>query len=98
METVSEPIKVTILSQEYQFACQPEEREALREAAAFLDERMLSIKGEGRLMALERIAVMTALNLSDELLKLQKHETHRKKNVDNRIKMLADELEDALKD
>ena len=98
METVSEPIKVTILNQEYQFACQPEEREALREAAAFLDERMLSIKGEGRLMALERIAVMTALNLSDELLKMQKHETHRKKKVDNRIKMLADELEDALKD
>ncbi len=98
MATVPEPISVTILNQEYQFACEPEEREALREAAAYLDERMLSIKGEGRLMALERIAVMTALNLSDELLKMQKHESHRKKHVDSRIRMLADELEDALKD
>lgn len=98
METAPEPISVTILDREYQFACPPEERTALKEAAAYLDERMLSIKGEGRLMALERIAVMTALNLSDELLKLQKLEKHRKQTVDSRIRMLADELEDALED
>ncbi len=98
MEAISEPISVTILNQVYQFACQPEERKALREAAAYLDERMLSIKGEGRLMALERIAVMTALNLSDELLKMKKLEQHRKQNVDSRIRMLANELEDALED
>lgn len=98
MEPVSEPISVTILDREYQFACPPEERKALREAADYLHERMLSIKGEGRLMALERIAVMTALNLSDELLKMQKLERYRKQNVDKRIRMLADELEDALED
>ena len=107
MEIESEPISVTILDREYQFACKPEERKVLMEAAAHLDERMRSIKGEGRLMAiknagrlmaLERIAVMTALNLSDEILKLQKHEEHRKQNVDNRIRKLADELEDALGD
>jgi len=96
METESEPISVIILDREYQFACKPEERAVLREAAAHLDERMRSIKEEGRLMALERIAVMTALNLSDELLKMQKLEEHRKQNVDNRIHKLANELEDAL--
>jgi len=93
----SEPISVAILDRDYQFACEPEERKALREAAVFLDDRMRSIKGAGRLMALERIAVMTALNLSDELLKLQKNEKHRKEKVDSRIRMLADELDNALK-
>ena len=91
-----EPISVAILDRDYQFACEPEERKALREAAIFLDDRMRSIKGAGRLMALERIAVMTALNLSDELLKLQKNEKHRKEKVDSRIRMLADELDNAL--
>jgi cell division protein ZapA len=91
-----EPISVAILDHEYQFACQPEERDALKEAAVFLDGRMRSIKGAGRLMALERIAVMTALNLSDELLKLQKNEKYRQDKVDSRIRMLADELDDAL--
>jgi len=99
MENItSEPISVEILDREYQFACKPAEREALKAAAVFLDERMRSIKDAGRLMALERIAVMTALNLSDELLKLQKTEEHRQETVDNRIRMLVNELDDALDD
>ena len=91
-----ETISVSILDQEYQFACPVDERKALKDAAIFLDERMRSIKGAGRLMALERIAVMTALNLSDELLKLQKNEKYRQENVDSRIRLLANELDDAL--
>jgi cell division protein ZapA len=93
-----EPITVAILDHEYQFACQPEERKALREAATYLDERMRAIRGAGRLMSLERIALMTALNLSDELLKLQKNEQTRKEKVDSRIHMLVTELEDALEE
>jgi len=94
----AEPITVAILDREYQFACQPEERKALREAAAYLDERMRAIRGGGRLMQLERIAVMTALNLSDELLKLKQHEQARKDKVDSRIHTLVSELDDALDD
>jgi len=96
MADPAEPISVSILDHDYQFACKPDERKALKEAAIFLDERMRSIKGAGRLMALERIAVMTALNLADELLKSQRTEKHRQDTVDNRIRILADELDDAL--
>lgn len=94
----AEPITVAIMDREYQFACQPEERKALKQAAAFLDERMRAIRSAGRLMALERIAVMTALNLSDELLKLQQSEQTRKEKVDSRIHMLVTELDDALEE
>lgn len=94
--TSSEPITVSILDRDYQFACQPDERQALKQAASFLDERMREVRGAGRLMALERIAVMTALNLSDELLKLKKNEKYRQENVDSRIRLLANELDDAL--
>jgi len=95
-KSVPEPISISILDREYQFACQPEERKALKQAAVFLDERMRSIKDSGRLVALERIAVMTALNLSDELLKLQDMEKQRQEKVDKRIRMLVHELDDAL--
>ena len=95
-KAAAEPISVAILEHDYQFTCLPEERTALKEAAAFLDERMREVKGTGRLMALERVAVMTALNLSDELLKLQKNEKHRQDKVDSRIRLLADELDNAL--
>lgn len=96
MENTTEPISVSILDQEYQFTCQPQEREALFEAARILDERMRAIKKAGRLMTLERIAVMTALNLANELLSLQQHEQLRVDKVDSRIRMLADELDNAL--
>lgn len=91
-----EPISVMILDREYQFTCSAEERAALREAAELLDGRMRDIKAQGNLMALERIAVMTALNMSDEIIKLRQADVDRKEKVDSRIRMLADELDSAL--
>ena len=90
------PISVTILDREYQFTCTPEERAALREAAELLDGRMRDIKAQGNLMALERIAVMAALNMSDEIIKLRKEGVARSETVDRKIRMLADQLDDAL--
>jgi cell division protein ZapA len=92
----TETITVSILDRDYQFTCEPEERKALREAAAYLDDRMRVIRGSGRLMQMERIALMAALNMSDELLKLKRNERDRKEKVDSRIHMLVNELDDAL--
>lgn len=91
-----EPISVSILDREYQFTCSPDERNALKEAAQLLDGRMREIKASGNLMALERIAVMTALNMSDEILKLRTAGAERQERLDDRIRMLADEVDDAL--
>ena len=96
MNIESEPITVNILDREYQFTCAPDEREALTEAAQLLDGRMREVKASQNLMALERVAVMTALNMSHEILKLSKEKVHRAENVDKRIRFLADQLDDAL--
>ncbi len=98
MSDTKAPISVMILDREYQFTCSDEERAALREAAELLDGRMREIKAGGNLMALERIAVMAALNMSDEIIKLRKEGVARSEKVDNRIRMLADRLDDALAD
>ena len=96
MSNPTEPVSITILDRKYQFACTPEERKDLLAAALHLDERMKAIKESGRLMSLERIALQAALNLSDELLKMQ-HNTHlRKEKIDSKIRMLADQLDNAL--
>lgn len=96
MASPSDTLSVSILDRDYQFTCPPDERDALKAAALFLDERMREVKSAGNLMALERIAVMTALNLSDELLKLRSTDQRRKEQVDQRIQMLANELDNAL--
>ncbi len=57
---------------------------------------MRDIKASGNIMALERIAVMAALNMSDEIIKLREAQVARSENVDQRIRKLADQLDDAL--
>jgi cell division protein ZapA len=97
MSQPAEPVSVIILDKKYQFACEPEQRDDLVEAARQLDETMSEIKDTGRLMSLERIALQAALNFSAELLQLKRNEDHRREHFDNRVRLLADQLDDALK-
>jgi cell division protein ZapA len=94
----AEPVEVTILDRKYQFACPAEQREALKHAARTLDESMREIKESGRLMSLERIALQAALNYCDETLKLRKSVDDRKERIDSRIRLLADQIDQALAD
>jgi len=96
MSDSPEPVSVIILDKKYQFACDPEQRSDLVEAARYLDECMTEIRETGRLMSLERIALQAALNFSADLLKLQRNETRRQEKIDSRIRVLADQIDDAL--
>jgi cell division protein ZapA len=98
MSNSSEPVSVIILEKKYQFACTPDQRNDLVEAARHLDECMSEIRENGRLMSLERIALQAALNFSADLLRMQRSETQRKEKIDQRIRLLADQIDDALKD
>lgn len=62
------PVTVRILDTDYRVSCPPEELESLQAAAAVLSERMREIRESGKILGVERIAVMAALNISYELL------------------------------
>jgi cell division protein ZapA len=96
MSNPAEPVSVIILDKKYQFACSPEERNDLVEAARQLDESMTDIKDGGRLMSLERIALQAALNFSAQVLEMKRTETQRKEKFDSKIRVLADKIDDAL--
>ena len=98
MSQSPEPVSVIILEKKYQFACEPEQRNELVEAARQLDECMTEIREEGRLMSLERIALQAALNFSADLLRMQRSATTRKETIDDRIRSLADRIDDALQE
>ena len=63
-----ETVIVKILDKEYQVACPPDEQTGLLEAARYLDQKMRQIRSSGKIIGLERIAVMAALNITHELL------------------------------
>ena len=65
---MSEPVNVRILDREFTVGCEPDERDKLMAAAQFLDARMREVRGSNRTAALDRVAVLTALNLASELL------------------------------
>ncbi len=67
-------VTVNILDKEYQVACPPEQEAELVVSASYLDKQMRSIRESGKVIGLERIAVMAALNISHELLQASEHE------------------------
>ena len=68
---MSDPVNVKILDREFTVGVEPDERESLMAAAHLLDARMREIRGSNRMAALDRVAVLTALNLAHELLQLK---------------------------
>jgi len=65
-------LDVTILGREYRVACAEDEQAELLEAVALLDARMREIRDKGRTGGVDRIAVMAALNIANELLRERK--------------------------
>lgn len=67
MSDSSRSVLVQLLGREYRVACPPGERDNLIQAAYLLDEKLHKVQAAG-IVGLERIAIMTALNLAHELL------------------------------
>lgn len=61
-------VDVQILGREFTVSCTEEERQGLLDAVNYLDKKMRDIRDSGKVVGVERIAIMAALNLSHEVL------------------------------
>ena len=95
---MSQPLTVTlrILDKEYQVACPPEERYNLEEAARHLDATMRDIRNRGKVVGLERIAVMAALNISHEMLTGNRKQSQTLSEQQQQISDLVNRLDQTL--
>jgi len=89
-------VSVRILEKEYQVACLPEERSELLDSAEFLNVKMRDIRDAGSIVGLDRIAVMAALNLAHELLKLRGRGDAADTDAGQKIRQLRERVESAL--
>ncbi|MBL8397513.1 MAG: cell division protein ZapA [Candidatus Accumulibacter sp.] len=73
-------LDINLLGKEYRVACEPEQREALLEAATVVGSQMRDLAAKTRNNQPERLAVMTALNIAHEFLLRHKppRESHEK--------------------
>ena len=91
-------INVRILDKDYQVACPPSGRTDLLDSAEMLDERMREIRDSGRVVGLDRIAVMAALNMANELLHARARDEEIEGDLRQRLRVITDRVENALGD
>ena len=89
-------VSVRILDKEYQVACPASERTELLDSAEVLDAKMREIQNTGRIVGLDRIAVMAALNMAIDLLRAQARDRELDGDVSSRLKDISDRVESAL--
>jgi len=80
----SETITVSIFDKDYQVSCPADEVQALRDSAFYLDQKMREIKKSGSVLGLDRLAVMAALNITNDFLSVDReHQNSQLSLVDN---------------
>ncbi|OUR73192.1 cell division protein ZapA [Methylophaga sp. 41_12_T18] len=89
---MSSPINVNILGKEYQVACPEDEKDALIASAQMLHKNMEQIRGTGKVVGLDRIAVIAALNLAHELISLQNDGGQDTDEMDAKISQMKDRV------
>lgn len=89
-------VSVRILDKEYFVACSQEERGDLIDSAAFLNSRMKEIRDTGKVVGADRIAVMAALNIANEMLRHRERDHDSQSDLGTRIKSLRERVETAL--
>ena len=93
-KATSEPVNVRILDREYTVGCEPDERDDLLAAAKLLDAKMREIRGTNRMAALDRVAVLAALNLAHELQTARSDGSRRDREMSRTVDAMQRRLDD----
>lgn len=86
-------LDVAIMGREFRVACPEDERESLLQAVSFLDRKMREIRDGGKVIGLERIAIMAALNITHDYLAAKpiQPDTHEQRERIDRLIGLLDQ-------
>jgi len=61
-------LQINVMGREFRVACPENEQKELLEAVDYLNKKMDEIRDGGKVVGVERIAIMAALNIAHELL------------------------------
>jgi cell division protein ZapA len=89
-------VTVNILDREYQVSCPAEEVEDLEASAKHLDSQMRKIRTGGKVIGLERIAVMAALNITHELLNHSEKSDIVSQGDSEQVRRLTSKIDNAI--
>jgi cell division protein ZapA len=96
MTEKSAQVSVRILDKEYQVACPANERTNLLDSAEILNTKMREIRDSGRIVGLDRIAVMAALNMANDLIQANARDQELEGGISDRLKNISDRVDTVL--
>ena len=94
--STSEPVNIRVLDREYTIGVEPDARDSLMAAARLLDGKMREVRGSNRMAAVDRIAVLAALNLAHELQQLREQLQGSQQDATAIVEALQRKLDGAL--
>ena len=94
MSKSSEPVTIRVLDREYTVGVEPDERDSLVAAAKLLDTKMREIRGSNKLAAVDRIAVLAALNLAHDLQQVRGDTERRDRELAKTVGAMQRRLDD----
>lgn len=93
MSAGNEAVTIHILDREYTVGVEPGERDSLMSAAKLLEQRMRDARGANRMTAIDRVAVLAALNMAHELQQLRDQNARREKELSRTLDALERKLD-----
>lgn len=96
MSTNTVNTTVELLGKPYTIRCPESEVASLQQAAKFLSEKMQEVRDSGKSINIERIAIITALNVSYQLLQKSNQSEGLVSKINNHLTQLQEKLDNAL--
>lgn len=92
----AQPVDIQIFGRSLRVNCPPEQQDALNQAAEELNQRLQDLKVRTRVTNTEQLVFIAALNICYELTQEKSKTRDYAANMEQRIKMLQQTIEQAL--
>lgn len=93
MKDSVKPVKIVIMDKEFLVACSEEEQSALLRSADFLNDKMKEVQRNGKVIGMDRITIMAALNMAHEFLQQQENSVNLDQSLAGRLFTLQEKVD-----
>ena len=91
-------LQINIMGREFRVACAENEQQGLLEAVDYLNRKMHEVRDRGKVIGLERIAIMAALNIAHEFLSTKLGGSFGMAELKRRMNSMETTIDQALAD
>jgi cell division protein ZapA len=89
-------LDITLLGRQFRVACRDDQKKELLKAVEYLDARMREIRDSGKVIGMERIAVMAALNITHEYLAARMDNGLDVGEIESRLRQMRGVIEETI--